>query len=116
MKDIKINATITGAISGLSYDQETRALTNEYYELTGKVYPAFNGAEWPSPEEWYADLKIAVYRERTEPTKAGKPVEICDDRIRLLYEGHLYTEDDIEMIEDGVFSIRNAKAVQTWTS
>ena len=96
-------------IDSIIHDQKTRDLTDEYYDLTGKVYPAFNGAEWPSADEWYADLKIAVYRKRSEPESAGEGSESETAPIRILYNGKLYTEKDIEVLGDGLFSVRKEK-------
>ena len=96
-------------IDSIIHDQKTRDLTNEYYDLTGKVYPAFNGAEWPSADEWYADLKIAVYRKRFEPESAVDDSESDTAPIRILYDGKLYTEKDIEVLGDGLFSVRKEK-------
>ena len=37
---------------------------NEYYDLTGKNFPACNREDWDSLSDWLVDLKVAVYRER----------------------------------------------------
>ena len=37
---------------------------NEYYDLTGKNFPACNREDWSSLNDWLVDLKVAVYRER----------------------------------------------------
>ena len=37
---------------------------NEYFDLTGKNFPACSSEGWNSLSDWLVDLKVAVYRER----------------------------------------------------
>ena len=43
--------------------REANSFFNQYYDLTGKEFPACNHTDWQSLDEWLADLKVAVYRE-----------------------------------------------------
>ena len=37
---------------------------NEYFDLTGRNFPPCNREDWDSLNDWFVDLKVAVYRER----------------------------------------------------
>ena len=59
-----------------AFDIEANAFFNEYYDLTGKEFPACDQKEWDSVYDWFVDLKLAVYRERAVKEVYGRPVPV----------------------------------------
>ena len=86
------------------HDPETDALLREYSELTGALFPDYCRSEWPTQADWYADLKIAVYRERANAEKAL--TEEPEEDLVILYKGQIYSNRDVQVLGDGLFSIR----------
>lgn len=55
-----------------SIDMQANVFFNEYYELTGKEYPPCDQNRWNSLDDWFVDLKLAVYREQANLEVYGK--------------------------------------------
>lgn len=49
-------------------DPETRRMTLEYYELSGKHFPLFNYDNWYTIDDWYKALTEALEKLRAEKT------------------------------------------------
>lgn len=58
---------------------------NEYFDLTGRNFPPCNREDWDSLNDWFVDLKVAVYRERA---------------IRAVYGGRRDPSVQVESAED----------------
>ena len=71
MKELNIKETAPFRRSS-AFDMEANAFFNEYYDLTGQEFPACNQNDWNSLDDWFVDLKLAVYRERALREVYGK--------------------------------------------
>ena len=58
-----MESTVTTGRQAL-FEMEADQFFCEYYDLTGKNFPPCNQKDWKSLDEWFADLRLAVYRER----------------------------------------------------
>ena len=53
-----------GYMRNAALDAEADAYFNEYFDLTGENFPACDREHWSSLDDWFVDLKLAVYRQR----------------------------------------------------
>ncbi|MBQ8996153.1 MAG: hypothetical protein IJ091_10095 [Oscillospiraceae bacterium] len=58
-----------------SSDKTMSSYFEEYYQLTGKEFPPCNKEKWESTEDWFADMKIAVYKARIAKEEAETPMK-----------------------------------------
>ena len=56
--------TMKGFMRNASFDTEAENYFNEYYDLTGENFPHCDREHWSSLDDWFVDLKLAVYRQR----------------------------------------------------
>ena len=54
-------------------DLEADRFMYEYSILTGKEFPAWDERQYKNRDEWFAELKVAVYRERAIREVYGEP-------------------------------------------
>ena len=54
-------------------DLEAESFLREYHALTGMEFPLWDGHGRVSRDEWFADLKVAVYREQAVREVYGDP-------------------------------------------
>lgn len=63
MKELHINEKTTG-LRRNNFFTEVNSFFREYFELTGEEFPPCDQNRWSSLDDWFVDLKLAVYRER----------------------------------------------------
>ena len=56
--------SMTSFMRNAAFDTEANAFFNEYYDLTGENFPPCDRERWSSLDDWFTDLKLAVYRQR----------------------------------------------------
>ena len=56
--------TVKGFMRNASFNTEVEYYFNEYYDLTGENFPPCDRERWSSLDDWFVDLKLAVYRKR----------------------------------------------------
>lgn len=53
-----------GFMRNAAFNAEADDFFNEYYDLTGENFPPCDREHWSSLDDWFTDLKLAVYRQR----------------------------------------------------
>ena len=53
-----------GFMRNAAFNAEADAFFNEYHDLTGENFPPCDREHWSSLDDWFTDLKLAVYRQR----------------------------------------------------
>lgn len=75
MKEINLKDYMP-KVKGCVIDLEAGSFLNEYRNLTGIEFPAWDRSVYRDRDEWFAELKVAVYRERANRMVYGEPEKV----------------------------------------
>ena len=85
MKNLQMKET--ASVRRSTFDMEANSFFNEYYDLTGEEFPPCDQNRWNNIDEWFTDLKLAVYRERANIEVYGrnyKVIPLRPDYVSLI--------------------------------
>ena len=75
MKEINLRDYMP-KVKGSVIDLEADGFLNEYRNLTGIEFPMWDCSMYRDRDEWFAELKVAVYRERAYRQVYGEPEKV----------------------------------------